>query len=84
MRIFNVRPIAGRPVVATFDIEFAPGIRIYDAYLRRNAAGELRLFTPQAGDKRIVTFDIALSDSIIETAVAAARSQMAHGINTAN
>lgn len=64
MRILNVRRQAGQPVIALFDIEHG-GFNIYDVALRRNGAGELRIFAPSPNSRRIVTFDRDLADAII-------------------
>jgi hypothetical protein len=64
MQITNVRRHAGQPIIALFDIEH-DGLNIYDVALRRNGAGEMRVFAPSPNSRRIVTFDRVLADAII-------------------
>ena len=79
MRISNVRRGAGQPVLAWFDIEIEPGIRIYDIALKRNGAGQLRVFAPSPGSRHVVTFDIAFADQIIAMAEAELGGRLAYG-----
>lgn len=70
MIITNVRRGVGRPVLAWFDVELEPGVRIYDISMRRNNEGNLRIFAPSAGDRRVVTFAPEFADEIISAAEA--------------
>ena len=80
MKILSVRRGAGQPIIAWLDIELEPGVRIYDITLKRNQAGELRVFAPSPGSKHVVTFDIEFADKIIAMAEAAIGGRSAHGI----
>lgn len=80
MKIINVRRGAGQRTIALLDIELEPGVRIFDISLKRNQAGELRVFAPSPGSKHIVTFDIEFADKIIAMAEAAIGGRSAHGI----
>lgn len=81
MKITNVRRGAGQPVVAWFDLEIEPGVRIYEIALKRNQAGALRVFAPSPGSRHVVTFDIALADQIIAMAEAELGSRSANDSN---
>ena len=78
MQITNVRHGAGQGLIACFDLEH-DGFHIYDVALRRNGAGELRVFAPSPNSRRIVTFDRALVDQIISNYESSNGSLSAHG-----
>ena len=82
MKIQNVRRQAGQPIIAFFDIEH-DGLNIYDVALRRNGAGELRVFAPSPNSRRIVTFDRDLANAIIREFQTSNGSLSADGINCA-
>jgi len=58
MKILSVRPAPpGGKVLAVFDAEVSPGIRLFDLALRRGADGGLRVYAPNAFGRHTATFD---------------------------
>lgn len=83
MRILNARLGTGRPVLLYFDIEVGDrDLRVVNMYLKRNFAGDLRIYAPSPGDKRVVTFSKPFADKIIAAAEAALKERVAHGTNS--
>ena len=72
MRILSVRPTAsgGTGLLAFFDVEITPDVRVLDVALHRNRAGQRRVWPPKNGDRRVISFSPALSDSIAAAAEA--------------
>lgn len=80
MKISNVRRGAGQPVIAWFDLDLDDGaVRVIDMYIKRNSAGELRVYAPSPGSKRIVTFTTDFADRVIAAANADMGGRTAHG-----
>lgn len=75
MRILSIRPApsGGTGVLAVFDVELSPDVRLLDVVLHRNRAGQRRVWPPKVGDRRIITLSPALSDSIAAAAEAELR-----------
>lgn len=83
MKIQNVRRGAGH-IIAWFDLEVGEAeIRVLNCYVKRNLAGDLRVYAPSPSDHRIVTFSREYSDKIINAAMAAVEGRVADGLNNA-
>ncbi|WP_454684895.1 hypothetical protein [Ancylobacter moscoviensis] len=74
MKIISIRPAPpGTGTLAHFDLELSADVRVLDVTLNRNRLGQLRVWPPRSGDRRIISFSPALSDSIAAAAEAALR-----------
>ncbi|KQZ98435.1 hypothetical protein ASD64_15765 [Mesorhizobium sp. Root157] len=72
MRIFSLNPCPpGASAVATFNVALDDDVRIFNARLHRKQDGTYRVYAPQAGGVRVVTFSQPLVDKITDAALAA-------------
>jgi hypothetical protein len=73
MRILSIRPAPpGGKVLATFDAEVLPGIRLFDLSLRRGTDGGLRVYAPNAFGRHTATF----STDIVTDLAALAQTEL--------
>lgn len=84
MKIISIRPTAsgGTGVLAVFDVELTPDVRVLDVVLHRNRVGQRRVWPPKNGDRRVITFSPELSQSIGDAAEAAMKEAEAHARRT--
>jgi hypothetical protein len=84
MRVFSIRPCpSGGSAVATFNVAINEDIKIFNARLHRKQDGTYRVYAPQAGGARVVTFSESAVRTIVEAAMAELKEPCAYERNHA-
>jgi hypothetical protein len=74
MLIFNIRrapPGAGANILASFDAEISPELRLYGLSLRQYPDGSHRISVPNAHGRRVATFAPVLAERLTQAATIA-------------